>query len=258
MASGMRRTVAQIVWWISVLALVGGLATTFAGMRVVSVGLWAGVGVAGLGLNALLGGELIAGPLARPFTVRGQVVRGEAVIRAGLCDVAVGSCSNDRIASVQHGPLGKPKFAVEDGVAALRLTNPLLPNVAQWQANLARNVLWDLDVRSGLGDQALDLSALRVERVVARSGMGRIEITCPARGVTQMFLRTGSGEIEVRIPQHTGARVVVSRGALSALRVENPRLEALDERRYATANFEHASTQMEIKVEAGAGDIVIL
>jgi hypothetical protein len=254
---GLRFSLARLLFWLGGLALLGGVASLAAGIRILPPELLIGAALTAFGLNTLLAGELLAGPEPRYFTVRGQVVRGEAIVRAGLADLTVGRCGIDRVANMKHGPLGKPKFSVIDGVANLRMANGLVPNIAQWEANLATNVLWDLDVRSSLGGMMLDLSALRMERVVARSGLGRMEIRCPERGFAQLFLRTGIGEIEVTLPEETGARIFVEEGGLGTLRVENERITALDDRRYITPDFETASAQVEIKIEGGSGDVVI-
>ncbi len=256
-SSGLRRTLAQLFTWVGIFLGIAALATWLSSLRVLPPGFWAGGALAALGLGTLLGGDVIAGPEPRPFTARGQVVRGELVARAGPNDLSVGSCGTDRVAAVRHGPYGKPGFIVEDGVAYLRLGMGFPPNITRWEANLARNVLWNLDVRAGLGDLAFDLSRLRVERLVARSRAGRIEITCPARGYTQMFLRTWIGEIEVHIPDHVGARLHIRKGELATLRNENPRLLALDARRYSTPDFDTATTQVEIRIDTAAGDIIL-
>ncbi len=257
MSAGPRRGVARLLWWMAVLAAAAGAGTTLAGMRLAPPELWAGAVLALLGLNVLLMGELVAGPEPRSFTVRGQVVRGELAVRAGLADLTVDSCPNDRIATLRHGSPGRPKVVVEEGIARLRLGSPLALSLSHWGASLARNILWDVEVRSGLGDLHLDLSSLRVERVAARTGLGRLTVICPARGFTRLFLRSRGGVIDVRIPAQVGARLHIRQGALASLAVSHPRLQALDARRYATPDFDAAPAQVEITLEAVAGEVFI-
>jgi hypothetical protein len=254
---GMRHVVARFLFWIALIAGIAGIGMTFAGAQLVPSAVLIGVPLAVLGLSILLGGEIIAGGAPRTYAVRGQVVRGDLIARTGPADLAVGSGGIDRVASMRHGPLGKPKFTVEDGVANLRMTNTLLPNIAEWEAKLAGNVLWDIDARSGLGTLSLDLTNLRIERVVAHSSLGRVEIKCPSRGFAQLFLSAGVGEIDLTIPVHVGARVMITHGALSDVEILNERLQAIDAKRYATPDFESASAQVEIKIEPGAGDVII-
>ena len=256
-ATGMRQGVARFLFWIALILGIAGIGMTFAGMRMVPPAVLIGAPLAALGLSILLGGEIIAGGAPRTYAVRGQVVRGDLVARTGPADLMVSSGGIDRVASMKHGPLGKPKFTIEDGVANLRMSNSILPNIAEWEAKLAGNVLWDIDARSGLGTLSLDLTNLRIERVVAHSSLGRVEIKCPSRGFAQLFLSAGLGEIDLTIPEHVGARVMITRGALSDVEILNERLQALDAKRYVTPDFESASAQVEIKIDPGPGDVII-
>jgi len=61
----------------------------------------------------------------------------------------------------------------------------------------------------------------------------------------------------VNLPPDVGARFVIARGTLATLKIENERVTALDVKRYSTADYESASTQVEIKIEASSGDIII-
>lgn len=254
---GLRHQIARLLFWIALLLGAAGITTAFAGLPILPPAAWIGAALGALGLNLLLGGELIAGGGPRMFAVRGQVVRGELIARAGFSDLSVGMGGIDRVATMHHGPLGKPKFSVEDGVAYLKMANPLLPNIAQWETRLAGNVLWDLDTRATLGNLSLDLSHLRAERISARTTFGRLEVKLPTRGYTQMFLKTGAGEIDVTMPTGTGVRVQIKRGRLGSIAIENERLIAVDGKRWATADYDAASTQVDIRIEAGAGDVFL-
>jgi hypothetical protein len=251
------RRLAQITWWVGLVSLATGLAMPALRVRF-PVGIPVGVGVAALGVHILLAGEITTGPVPRSFTVRGPVVRGQVEVRAGLCNFALGACPTDRIATVRYGPFGEPGFEVREGIAYLQLRNPLhRPNIAQWRADLASNVLWDAEVRSWLGDLTLDLSALRVEHLVARTGLGYLKVTCPQRGYTRMHLRTGLGRVELCIPPSVEARLAVKQGQLATLTVKNERLLALGQGRYATPDFDDAPVQVEVQIESAAGDIIL-
>jgi len=206
-----------------------------------------GAGLAALGLSLLLAGDVVAGPAPRSYSARGQVVRGRVDIAAGLSN------------AVTFGPFGRPQVTVEEGVAHVRLASPrLLPSLATWRAELAGNVLWDLDVRSSLGGLLLDLRSLRLERVSARTWMGRLRVICPETlGHTEIELKTTLGTIEVIIPEGVGAQVTVSHGSLGTVRQKNERLLAPGQRRYVTADFESAAAQVDIRIEAASGDVVL-
>jgi hypothetical protein len=246
--------------------LIGGLALIAAGLVLLFVptvqsGLpvaLLGGGLALLGADALLGGDLKTGLQPRTFNARGEVARGKLIARCGLSDLAVHTGPLDRIASIAFGPLGKPAFDETDGVATFRLASPRLrPNVAAWRADLAPNVLWDVDVRSSLGHVDLDLRDMRLERVTAHTSFGRVRIVCPERGYTGMNLKTMAGEIEIVLPPGVGAAIEVRTGALGAVTVNNKRLLAPDQRRFVTADVDTAAARMIIRVEAAAGDVIL-
>lgn len=251
------RQIAQALWWVGLVMLIVGIA-----LAVLRFGFPGYVLIGGsfvtFGLNALMGGDLIAGPEPRPFTARGAVVRGRLVARTGLCDLSVGICGSDRIAAVQYGPLGKPGFEVRDGVAYLRLVQAAFqPNVTAWKADLANNVLWDIEADSFLGDLSLDLSNLRMEEIKVKTTLGFVDIVCPTRGYTRMNVRSSLGEIEVKIPPQVGAKLVIRQGTLATVNIQNERLQPTRRNRYATSDFETAPAQVEIQIETAAGDIVL-
>lgn len=255
--SALLRRIVQITWWVGLSALVIGL-VSLVGPFNLSSALFMGAGAALLGINVLVAGELSTGLEMRAFTIRGPVVRGRVDIRAGLNSVLLGSGGSDRVAAVQCGPLGKPRFEVVDGVAHLRLGKAAgLPNVAEWSADLAGNVLWTADLRSWLGDQVIDLRQLRVEELWAKNAFGHMTVICPHRGYTRMHLRTTIGRIELSIPQDTGVRITLKRGALSALAVQNDRIQVVDKAHCVTPNFETASAQLDVTIETTAGDIFL-
>ena len=254
-----RRRIAQLLWWVSLALIITGLVLWLSpGMAFMPPGILVGSGIVVLGLNLLIGGELIVGAAPRGFTARGQVVRGMLHVKAGLADLAISAGANDRIAAVRYGPMGKPGFSVEGGTAYLYLKNAFLrPNISRWQAGLATNVLWDVNARSSLGNLRLDLRSLRLEQVTAHTTLGQMLVACPARGYVRMALSTGVGEISVTIPPDVGAQVVLDRGALTTLEIKNKRLLIDDQHRYATPDYETAAAQVELHIRSAAGDIIL-
>jgi hypothetical protein len=252
----LRRRIARPLFFISVLLFVAALALYLLNTPVYP-GFLLGLGILGLGLNVLLGGDIIIGAVPRQFVAKGNVVRGKAVIKAGLCDLALTHGSNSRVATVRSGPVGKPQFAIRDGVAYLQVTQPrLLKNIANWEAGLATNILWDLNLSSGLGDMVLDLSQLRVGYAAVRTRSGHVVLRLPNRGAASIDITAGMGEVEIALPPDVGARITVPPKELVNVRVENPRIQPLGIDGYVTANFERASTQIEVTVNARAADII--
>lgn len=252
----LRRT-AQILGWVGLLALAGGVALL--ALRIQPVGglLLAG-GLIGLGLNAALGREMVLGGEPRSFTVRGPVVRGEVEVRAAFNNLTVGACPNDRTATMRYGPLGGPGFEVKDGVARLELKASLLrPNFTHWQADLAGNVLWDVAARSFAGDLLFDLTHLRLNRLDARTALGHVRLHLPQRGYVEMNVQTGLGRVEVSVPPETGVRIVIRRQELASLTIENERLKMVAADRYTTPHYDESPGQVDLRITTGVGDIVI-
>ena len=80
--NNLRRRLAVLLWWIGLASLLVGVVSFFVYLPI-NRGILLGVGAVALGLNPLLGGDLIVGPPPRTYTARGQVVRGYARIKAG-------------------------------------------------------------------------------------------------------------------------------------------------------------------------------
>lgn len=253
------RRIGQILWWIALLLILAGIVLAVAPLSLgVPPVVLLSIGLGLLGINVLLGGELIAGRGPRVFSARGQAVRGYLTVNAGLADLTINDGPSDRIAAIQYGPLGKPGFAVSEGVARLRLNNAFLrPNVTLWRADIARNLLWDVTARSSLGNLRLNFAALRLERVEAHTWGGRLSVTCPNRGYVEMNLSTRVGEIEIAVPEDAGAEIVVDVNGLGSVTSRNDRLLALG-RRYVTPNYESAPSQVAIRVKAGSGDVFLI
>ncbi|MBN1309767.1 MAG: hypothetical protein JXB30_00015 [Anaerolineae bacterium] len=255
--SKLARQIAQAFWWIGLMMMVVGISLAILRFRFPGFMLIGGSFVV-LGLNALIGGEITAGPEPRSFTARGSVVRGRLEAKTGLCDLVVGKCGSDRVATTHYGPLGKPGFEVRDGIAYLRLVQAAFqPNVTQWRSELAANVLWDVEAHSFIGELIMDLSELRLEEVIAGTKLGYIKMTCPTRGYVRMSLNSTFGEIEIEVPPQVGVKVAVKKGPLATLAINNERIETIRHNRYATPDFDAAPAQVEIHIRSSAGDIIL-
>jgi hypothetical protein len=253
------RLIIQIFAYIGIALILAGVILLYVpGGVIMPPGALIGFGLAALGVNVVLGGDIVVGPTPRSFSAKGQVVRGYLDVSAGPADLDVGGGTKSRIASLTHGPLGKPRFVVEEGVARLRLhNNLLLPNITQWRAKLASNILWDIYARSSLGILTLDLGQLRLEKVIAATSWGQLLITCPKRGYVQIDLRTTTGLIDITIPDGVGAHVTIESGPLAHVDIQNERLLAEDRQTFTSLDYETAPATVDIHIRADAGDVYI-
>jgi len=255
----LNRLILQILAYIGTTLILGGVILLYVpDSAFAPPGALIGFGLAALGINIVLGGDLVVGPTPRSFSARGQVVRGYLDVSAGPADLDISGGTKSRIASVTHGPLGKPDFVVEEGIARLRLhNNVLVPNITRWRANLASNILWDIYARSSLGELTLDLSQLRLEKVTASTSWGHLRITCPKRGYAQIDLKTTAGLIEVTIPGGVGAHVTIESGILAHIDIQNERLLAEDRQTFTSLDYDTAAATVEIHIRADAGDVYL-
>lgn len=254
----MRRVLALVLFWTAVLlAVAGGLTTAF-GLLGLPLGVWLGAALMTLGLNVLVGGDLIVAPDAKPFSVKAKVSRAVLDIAAELPDVEV-RANNDyeRLATVRAMAGGGPNLEVVEGVAHLRLaqSSPWIPGAANWQARLATNVLWDVKARSLLGHLNVDLSGIRVDRVALKSLLGGVHVTCPRRGRPRIELETWLGDLVVVVPSEVGARVKVEPGRLAHVNLDSTAFDQLDETTYVTHNVETAQTVAVITLRTQAGEM---
>jgi hypothetical protein len=251
------RRIAQGLFWFGVLSLFAASATMVLGLTVPAA-ITGALGLAALAANILVAGEIVALAEPRPFSVRGAVVRGKLESHSGLSDLIVGACGTDRVASVVFGPIGKPGFEVIDGSANLRLNQTFAqPNLTRWQANLAPNVLWDIDTSSFVGEHVFDLTSLRIDQMKCHSLMGRIRVQCPSKGHAYIHCRTRFGVLEMLIPQNVGAKMTIERSGLTTMDIRNGRMTKIGENLYATPDYETASAKVEVVLQSTAGEIII-
>lgn len=252
----------RLLFWLSMTLFAAALGLELAPITIIQPGILLGAGLIALALNILIGGDIIIGRGLQTFSARGQVVRSQLDVQAGLCDLSLGKGPDDRVAMMRYGPMGQPEFTITDGVGLLTMDQSLLrPNISHWRTGLASNILWDIDVRSGLGDINLNLIDLRVETVTAKTSLGRMQVACPQRGYVKMNLQTGLGQIEVVLPdsQEIGVRVHIDRGPLSSLTVKTQpgRLLDIGDNDYITQNYDDAQAHVDIVITSPIGDVII-
>ena len=253
----MSRLLAILLWWIAVLLIVIGVAVNLLGVMDLSLSVWIGGGLLALGLNVLIAGDLVITSASRPASTRSDVSRAILDVRAGLSNMDIRAGDDERLAGIRIGASSSPQITVVDGVAHLLIANRLswLPTAANWRADLATNVLWDVNARSSIGHLDIDLRSVRVDSVSLRSYMGDIRLQCPRRGRTRLKLETSLGDVEVKVPPQAGALIKVSRGNMAVVSIIGSRFEQLDDNTFATLNVDEASAVAEISLSTRAGEV---
>ena len=85
----MGRLLALMLFWVAVLLAAVGIVTNLSGVLDLPLGVWLGAALMTLGLNVLVGGDLVAAPEAKPYSVKAKVSRAVLDIAADLPDVEV-------------------------------------------------------------------------------------------------------------------------------------------------------------------------
>ncbi len=192
----------------------------------------------------------------------------EAVIEfdAGELNIsALGPSSAAMEAAIENGPgeTARQDYVVRDGVGRLTLeqtANGLLaPFVAVqrtgavWDVQLSPGLPLALDVRTGAGFTALDLTGLDLETLTLRAGVGQTVVTFPEGGAAAT-VTTGVGDTTLYLPDNLPARLTVQSG-LANVSVP-PRFSRADNV-YTTPGFDPASEFLDLEVQAGVGRVTV-
>jgi hypothetical protein len=76
----------------------------------------------------------------------------------------------------------------------------------RWDLKLSPEVALDLDIRTGAGDQIIDLSGLKITRLSVNLAVGSAQVTLPASGSFSGEIKGAVGEIIVWVPRGALAR----------------------------------------------------
>jgi hypothetical protein len=178
---------------------------------------------------------------------------------------ALGPSASALEGTAQNGPgeTARLDYAVSDGVGRLTLeqsAHPVLaPFVAaqgghaRWEVGLTPGLPLALDVRTGAGFTALDLTGLDLETLSLRSGVGQTVITFPAGGAAASVV-TGLGDTTLYLPDGQPARITV-RSGLANVSVPS-RFSRADEV-YTTPGFDPDGAFLDQQVRAGLGRVTI-
>lgn len=84
------------------------------------------------------------------------------------------------------------------------IVNSPEPFVHRVQAAITPRIPLTVTTLTGVGDQTLDLSTLRLRALTARTASGALKVTLPARPAGPLSLITDSGQLSVNAPRPSG------------------------------------------------------
>ncbi len=126
-----------------------------------------------------------------------------------------------------------------------------------WDLHLTPQVPVELEVRLGMGETELDLSAVQLQRLELHGGMGATRLSLPApHGEVAVLIESGVGELRVALPEAVACALRAERG-LGQLTVTHPAFRAGPEMRHETPDFVQATDRYVMTVKMGVGQVVI-
>lgn len=147
--------------------------------------------------------------------------------------------------------LGEHNWGPADGATELDVT-------------LARDVVWDLEVRAGVSEYDLDLSELLLSSMVLDAGVSDGTLTLgrsdagDAEGAIPVEVRAGVSALRIRVPEGDDVRVTIQQG-LSGVDMRGGWDRSGNEgtRVYESDGFDDGGAYWDIEVRAGVGGIIV-
>lgn len=126
----------------------------------------------------------------------------------------------------------------------------------QYDFELPKEVLWDINIESGAADVDLDFSELKVERVKLDSGASDCRLKLgDLLDYSYINIDTGVSDLKVQVKEHVGLRIradqVISDNNFDALGLSKKG------NYYESADYDTAAKQVEIKVDAAVSNVMI-
>jgi hypothetical protein len=199
-----------------------------------------------------------------------RVDTGSATIQGGVGSYRIGD-GEDLVRVWGRSPYGQP--AVDSSVAGRQATVsvtgpesgqtwvPGVRGASRINVALARGVLWDIDIDTGVVDLGADLSALSLNSVEVRSGVSQVTLTLGQvpNGIKEVpvLVRGGVANFTVRVPSGVPVRVDAEAG-LTNISVDSdiPRLSS-GGRVWMTPDYP-ADGGYRIRFEAGVSNVEVV
>lgn len=284
-------TTGQLPWsiWLHVLSL-WPLLLVAAGLEIVAKGLdaeWLRVVSSLLVIVGLLFGAFVlpvgaSGPgfgwmgLSQPAdfdiveSMPGRIDTGTATVQGGVGSYTIAE-GDDLVRVSGRSAHGEPSVAasVDGRTADVRVTGPeravvWVPGIrasSSVDVRLARNVVWDVNIDTGVVDLDADLSGLAVRSVDVRSGVSQVTLTLgtPPGSVKEVpvDVRGGVANFIVRVPRDAPVRIDAEAG-LTNVSVDSRIPRASGEgRAWMSPGFEQDGG-FRIRFEAGVSNVEVV
>lgn len=149
----------------------------------------------------------------------------------------------------------------------------------EWQVHLNPRLPCEINAQSNGGNLRLDLAGVTVTRISAETGGGNIDLVLPEQtsgleaaastgggnvkielgedvtGWNAITAHSGAGNVVVRIPGNLPARIQATTGWGKAL--IDPRFNQVESHTFQSADYDQASSRVEIEIKSGAGNVSV-
>ncbi len=124
------------------------------------------------------------------------------------------------------------------------------------ELNLNRDVIWALDLKTGVSQSIINLEDIKFNKLSAETGVGAVKFILGDMGIdADMELDAGVGELTIVIPKDVGVRVDVDTG-LGAIDLPGSWQRKGDT--YTNSKYSQANTNINLTIKQGIGKVEIV
>ncbi|UCH59304.1 MAG: hypothetical protein JSV61_13935 [Anaerolineales bacterium] len=182
---------------------------------------------------------------------------------AGRLHIAAGTSQNNLLEGDFGGGLDFHAQRKGDQLnVRMRMPSQYLPifwtpgSSLDWSFNLSKEVPLSLEIGSGANDTRLELTELKIHKLIVKSGVSSTTVHLPASaGLTQVRVESGVSSVNLYVPEGVAARVR-SQGGLSSINVDRNRFPKSGGI-YQSTDYEQAENKLDINVQMGVGSVFI-
>lgn len=197
-----------------------------------------------------------------------DVTEGTALVKAGVSEFSL--AAGDELATADGRSSLELGYDVEsDGRAAdvtvgLEGSNVGFTSDSTLDVTLDREVVWDLEVKTGVSSFDVDLSEIMLSSLTFEAGVSEGTVTLgdsadsAEDGAVEAAIKGGVSTLTVRVPRGDDVRVAVQTG-LTALdfRGDWDRVDDGGRRIHESADFSDRDTYWDIELDGGIGTITV-
>jgi hypothetical protein len=212
-----------------------------------------------LGLIILLRGDIIPSNSFRPFGIsRGNVESAMLQVNAADIDVNMTALdSPERLIAGQYSSFSRPDLNVDDKHVTIildRAKTPLL-TFADWELGLAKQLPWQINVSSYLGQITADLQNIIIQSLNIHTGMGSIHLIAPLEVLDEnITLQSVLGNIHVNTPAGYNVRIIHPKRRFFKVKFDTSRYERIDDYTLQSLDIHPEASQITVQISGGFGD----